>query len=136
MQHFFEFALNHLVLAGIFAALLVAYIVVETLRGGRNVSPQQLSLMVNKEKALVIDLRDPNEFKQGHITGSQNIPYSKIADKGHNLPSDRPVILVCNLGQVAGAAARQLKSQGMAQVYKLDGGISNWKGLSLPLVKK
>lgn len=136
MQRFIEFLTQHYVLASTLASLLIAFIIVESRRGGRNISPQQLTALVNKQKALVIDLRDPNEFKQGHITGSQNVPYSKIADKSQTFPADRPLILVCHLGQVAGAAARELKSRGLQEVYKLEGGISNWKGLSLPLVKK
>ena len=136
MQRFIEFIINHYVLASTLAGLLLAYIIVEMQRGGRTISPQQLTSMVNKQKALVIDLRDPNEFKQGHITGSQNVPYSKISDKNQTFPADRPLILVCQLGQVAGSAARQLKSQGLQEVYKLEGGISNWKGASMPLVKK
>ncbi|PTQ89329.1 rhodanese-like domain-containing protein [Agitococcus lubricus] len=136
MERFVEFFVNHYILASAFFGLITAYFIVEIQRGGRKVSAQLLTQMVNKQKALVIDLRDPNEFKQGHITGSQNIPYAKISDKNQTFPKDRPIIFVCQLGQVAGAAAKQLKSQGVMDVYKLEGGITNWKALSLPLVKK
>ena len=137
MEHFVQFLMNHYLLSSIFFGLLIAFFIVEAKRGGQNVSPQGLSQMINKQNALVIDLRDPTEFKKGHITGSQNIPYAKLNDKNNHFPQDRPIVFVCNLGQVAGAAAKQLKTeQGLVNVFKLDGGISNWKALSLPLVKK
>lgn len=136
MSRSFEFVLNNAVLAGAFVSLLVAYIVVEVLRGGRSVSPQGLTAMVNANEAVIVDIRDAAEFRQGHITGSRNIPYARLVEQSGELPSDKAVILVCNLGQVAGSAARQLKAKGLQNVFKLEGGIANWKSLSLPLVKR
>lgn len=136
MERFVEFLLHHYWLSGAFAGLLTAYFIVEMARAGRSISPQGLSSLVNGEKAVVVDVRDPAEFRQGHITGSRNIPYSKLLEHVAELPKDRPVIVVCNLGQVAGAATRQLKEKGLQQVFRLEGGIANWKSLSLPLVKK
>ena len=101
MERFIEFMTHHYILVSAFLGLLIAYVLVEMQRGGRSVSPQTLTSMVNKQKALVIDLRDPNEFKQGHITGSRNIPYARLTEKLQELPKDCPIILVCQLGQVA-----------------------------------
>ena len=136
MSRFFEFLLHNAVLAGAFISLFIAYVVVEVMRGGRSVSPQGLSLMVNNHQAVVVDVRDPAEFRQGHITGSRNIPYARLMEQMGELPVDKALIIVCNLGQVAGSAARQLKAKGLNNVYKLEGGLSNWKSLSLPLVKR
>jgi rhodanese-related sulfurtransferase len=137
MQRFLEFVVSHYVLASAFVGLIIAFIIVEIKRGGGTVSPQMLSEMINKQKALVIDLRDPNEFKKGHITGSENIPYAKLGDKSNHFPKDRPIVFVCNLGQVAGTAAKTLKNEhGINDVFKLEGGIANWKALSLPLIKR
>ena len=136
MERFVEFVTHHYILASALVSLVIAYFLVEMQRGGRGLTPQALTLLVNKSKALVIDLRDPNEFKQGHITGSQNIPYNRLPEKSKDFAKDRPIIFVCQLGQVAGSAARQLKTDGHQQVFQLDGGIANWKAASLPLVKK
>lgn len=138
MDRFLEFLLSHYLLAGTFIALLIAYVINEVARGGKSVSPQGLSTLINKENARVIDVRDPAEFRSGHITGSENIPVARIAEQLAQLKSDtsRPIVVVCSLGQSAGAVTQQLKTAGLTQVYKLDGGISNWKGQSLPLVKK
>lgn len=138
MDRFLEFAVNHYLLVGTFVALLIAWIVTEMARGGQSVSPQGLSALVNQQNARVIDIRDPAEFKTGHITGSDNIPYSRISERLEELKKepDRPIVIICNIGQTAGAAGSQLKAAGLSQVYKLEGGISNWKSQSLPLVKK
>lgn len=137
MDQFFQFLANNYVLSTTFVGLLIAFFIVEAKRGGQNISPQGLSQMINKQNALVIDVRDPTEFKKGHITGSQNIPYAKLTDKNNHFPTDRPIVFVCNLGQVAGAAAKQIKVEHqLMNVFKLEGGIANWKALSLPLVKK
>jgi rhodanese-related sulfurtransferase len=138
MDRFIEFLLHHYILAGTFLALLAAYVVNEIARGGKSVSPQGLSMLINKENARVIDVREAAEFRAGHITGSENIPVARIAEHLEQLKTDltRPIVVVCNLGQSAGAVTQQLKGAGLTQVYKLDGGINNWKSQSLPLVKK
>jgi rhodanese-related sulfurtransferase len=76
--------------------------------------------------------------KPGHISGSENIPYSRISERLEELKKDltRPIVVICNIGQTAGAVGGQLKVAGLTQVYRLEGGISNWKSQSLPLVKK
>ena len=78
MDRVIEFAMNHPFLVGGFLGLLSAFIFLETRRGGKSVSSQQLTNLVNKEEALVLDVRDAKEFKEGHITGSKN-----IQRKGH-----------------------------------------------------
>ncbi len=138
MDRFFEFLLNHYLLSGAFVVVAIAFLINEFARGGKSVSPQGLSQLVNRQNARVIDVRDPADFKTGHITGSENIPVSRIDE---NLPAlkkdlERPIVIVCNLGQTAGSIGQKLKAAGLTQVYKLEGGISNWKGQSLPLVKK
>lgn len=136
MDRVIEFVGNHPYLVSAFVALLIAFIITEMQRGGRSISPQQLSQMVNQQQARVIDLRNTPEFREGRITGSENVPYSQIADKAAELAkSGKPIILVCALGQVAGAAAKPLKQAGINEVYRLAGGISGWRQQGLPLVR-
>lgn len=138
MEQFFEFLLNHYILTGTLVALFVAFLVNESARGGKSVTPQGLTTLVNQQQARVIDIRDAAEFRAGHIAGSENIPYSRLSEHLAQLKStpEHPIVIVCNMGQVAGAASQQLKAAGLTQVYKLEGGISNWKSQSLPLVRK
>lgn len=136
MDRVIEFTLNHPMLVGSFVALLTAFIVLETRRGGKSVSPQQLTNLVNRENALVLDVREAKEFREGHITGSKNIPFAQLQNKLGELEKhkDTPVILVCKMGQHAGAAGRILSTAGFKDVRRLSGGVSGWKADGLPLV--
>jgi rhodanese-related sulfurtransferase len=83
---------------------------------------------------VVIDLRDAKEFREGHIVDALNIPFAKITDKMGELDKSRPVVLVDKIGQHSAAIGRQLKQAGF-QVNRLQGGMSEWTGSSLPVVK-
>lgn len=136
-QQLIPFIMHHGLLVGVFVVLLLLFLWGEVQRSGKAVSPQGLTALVNSADALVLDVRDASEFKLGHITGSLNIPYAKLAERMDELKKtpERPIVVVCKMGQVAGAATLQLKVAGLSRVFKLDGGISNWKASSLPLVK-
>lgn len=135
MDRVIEFATNHLYLVSAFVGLLALFVFTELQRGGRRISPQQLSRLVN-DGALVIDLRNPPEFREGHITSSRNIPYSQVSGEADSLTkTGKPLIFVCALGQVASMAARTAKQAGATEVYHLGGGISSWRQLGLPLVR-
>ena len=133
MERWLEFMGNHPFLFGALGVLLVLFFVLEGQRNGRKISPQSLGILVKAKNAQLIDLRDAKDFRDGHISGSRNIPYSQINGLAEELKaSDRPLVFVCNLGQVAGTA---LQKAAHADSYRLDGGISNWKAQGLPLVK-
>ena len=86
MSQLFEFVGNHPILVGIFAVLLTLFIRNETQRGGRGVSPQELVNLVNKEGAVVLDVRDSKEFAAGHIVDAVNVPHTSLESR---LPSSR-----------------------------------------------
>ena len=133
MERWFEFMGNHPFLFGILAVLIVLFFVFEGQRNGRKISAQSLGILVKAKNAMLIDLRDAKDFREGHISGSRNIPYSQIASHIEELKSaERPLVFICNMGQVAGSALQQV---GHTDSYRLDGGISNWKAQGLPLVK-
>lgn len=136
MDRVIEFIGHHPLLVSAFVALLVAFLVTELQRGGRSISPQELTRLVNAGGARVIDLRNSPEYREGHITGSESLPFSQVAERAAELAkAGKPLVLVCGLGQVAGNAARTLKQAGAAEVYQLDGGISGWRQQGLPLVR-
>lgn len=118
--------------------LLTALLALENRRSGKSVTSQQLTNLVNAAGAVVVDVRDAKEFRDGHITDSRNIPYSQLQDKISELSTfiDKPVILVCKMGQHAGAAGRLLTKAGFTDVRRLSGGIATWTADRLPLVKK
>ena len=137
MQHLFEFIGNHPILVGTFALLLVLFIRNETRRGGQNVSPQQLVNLVNRDGAIVVDVRDPKEFAAGHIVSAVNIPQAALAGRLNELAKykDKPVAIVCKMGQHSGAAGTLLRRAGFQQVMRLSGGMMEWRNQNLPVVK-
>ena len=78
MDRLFEFISNHPVLVGTFLLLLALFIRNEMRRGGKTVTPQQLVDRVNRESAIVVDVRDRKEFEAGHIVNAINIPYASL----------------------------------------------------------
>ena len=137
MDHLLQFVLNHPELVIPFLVLLTLLVMLESRRGGKTVSSQQLTNLVNKEEAVVVDVRDSKEFREGHITESRNIPFSSLKENLTQLDKykEKPVILVCKMGQHAGAAGKILSTSGFKDVRRLSGGITTWKSDGLPLVK-
>ena len=125
-----------LALAGITIALVGNELA--TLLGGvRRIGPAQLTGLINRDNALVVDLRSPGEFEKGHIAGSKNVQPSQVDPEHKQLAAAKalPVVLVCRVGQTASGAAKRLRKAGFAQVSVLEGGIQAWQGADLPLVK-
>lgn len=137
MDKLFTFITNHPFLVGTFALLLALFIRNETQRGGRSVSAQQLVDLVNREDAVVLDLRDRKEFDAGHIVDSVNIPYASLESRLNDLEKyrERPLVIACKMGQHAGAAGTMLRKKGFANVSRLTGGIAEWRNQNLPVVK-
>ena len=137
MQQVLEFIGNHPILVGLFFALLVALIITERRKGGESVTAQVLVRLVNKDDAIVIDLRDKNEFAAGHIAGAVNLPYASYANRSEelNVYKNRPVVLVCKIGQHSSAIGSKLLAAGFADVKRLVGGMTEWQGANLPVVK-
>ncbi len=137
IDQIFEFASNHFILVSLFLVLLVAFIINEGKQGGAAISPSNLVTLVNREGAVIVDVRDGKEFGNGHIAGAVNIPVSSIDSRIVELESykEKPVVLVCKIGQHASAAGRKLKAQGFENVRRLSGGMAEWTASNLPVVK-
>lgn len=134
---FLEFLAQEWMLAGAWLVMVFLLFYHEARKAGKSVSTQQLSDLVNREGGVVLDIRDSSDFRKGHITGSLHIPFKDLASRSSELNAykEKPVVVVCKMGQTAGAATKQLKTQGFTQVYKLNGGLSEWTASNLPLVK-
>ncbi len=90
-------------------------------------------LMESRKDLLLIDVRSPQEFSQGFIAGSQNIPFIDIMEGRYNLPKDKSVLLICSIGGRSFAAVQLLQEKGYTEVYNLDGGLQAWRRAALPL---
>jgi rhodanese-related sulfurtransferase len=126
----------HLVAA--FGLLLVALLLLfwrERASGAFRIDPSTATRLINKEQALVLDLRDNNAFGQGHIVGAKNIPNTRLAQDVQELAKfkEKPIILVCDMGRLSPASGTLLRKQGFTKVYMLTGGIQAWRSAGLPL---
>lgn len=132
-----EFSINHWEMIAVFVAIAATLIFVETRGGARSLSNTAVTNLINDKDAVVVDIRPANEFRTGHITGSINIPSATLKDSTATLEKHKsvPIILVCKTGMTAGTSAKELIKSGF-DVYKLQGGITEWQNASLPLVKK
>lgn len=137
MALFLEFFAQQWVLFAALLAVVVMLVMHETRKSGPSLTPQQAINLVNAEDGIFVDLRDAAEYKAGHIVDALHIPATKLAARMDELNKfkQRPVILVCKMGQSSGAAGKQLKTAGFEKVYKMGGGMMEWGNLQLPTVK-
>ena len=137
IEQIFDFVTNHYVLVSFFVFLLVAFVINEGKQGGAAITPTNLVNLVNREGAMLLDIRDSKDYSSGHIAGAVSMPVSSIDARIGELEShkDKPVVLVCKMGQHASATGRKFKALGFENVRRLSGGMSEWTASSLPVVK-
>ena len=137
MEQLFEFIGNNYILTGIFVVLMGLFARNELQRGGRAVTAQQLVDLINREGAVVLDVRDKNEFGEGHIVDALNIPHTAIASRIGELDRHKvkPVVVACKMGQHSGAVGTVLRKAGFENVARLRGGITEWRSQNLPVIK-
>jgi len=107
-------------------------------RGFKEVSPGDAVQLINKQEALVLDVRETNELGQGKIIGAKHIEYSVLKDRVSEIESrrDKPIIVFCKTGLRAPLACKLLLKNQFKQVFNLKGGITGWLTAELPVVKK
>jgi len=137
VEQLFEYIGNHPILVGAFVLVFALFVRNEVVRGGRAVTPQELVNLVNRDGAVVIDVRDTNEFSQGHIVDAVNMPHGALASRLAELEKykGKPVVVACKMGQHAGPVGTTLRKAGFENVSRLKGGISAWLNENLPVVK-
>ncbi len=79
-------------------------------------------------KAQLIDIREPDIYKGGHILGARNIPLSQLRNRIGEIRNDQPVYLYDQNGSQSGRAGMLLKKQGITNLYQLKGGFKDWTG--------
>ncbi|OBT16419.1 rhodanese-like domain-containing protein [Vibrio sp. UCD-FRSSP16_10] len=141
MQEIFEFVRQNMILCVVWAGIIVALVMnifKSTTAGYKEVDTQALTLLINRENGVVVDIRTKDEFKKGHITDSVHILPSEIKEGTwgslENKKSD-PIIVVCKTGQTAVENANLLAKAGFEQVFILKHGLSSWSDANLPLVR-
>jgi rhodanese-related sulfurtransferase len=127
-----------LILVALVSGAMLLWPYVRRLGGGPSVSAVQATQLINREDALIIDVRDPGEYGTGHIIGAKNVPLSRIQSGGSEIApkrKEKPVIVYCDNGSRSAKAASLLRSQGFSKVVNLSGGLGAWQQAGLPLQK-
>ncbi len=141
MQDIMQFASNHAILGLAWIALLVL-VIVTTVKGlfsnVKVIGRGEATRLINKEDAVVVDVRSRDDYRKGHISGSLNVVAADIK-KGSigelEKHKAQPIIVVCATGNSASESAAQLSAAGFTSVSVLKEGISGWSGENLPLVR-
>lgn len=95
---------------------------------------QTMELIKQKKDLLIIDVRSPQELREGKIEGSTLIPFMDIMKGNFSIPQGRPLLLICAVGGRSYAAMQILAHKGYKEIYNLQGGVAAWKQANLPLV--
>ena len=122
----------------IVSLMLIHSLLGEKLRGYSSVSPAESTQMINHDDALILDVRENNEYSEGHIINSLHIPLSTLKTRTGDLEKhkSKKVIIACRSGHRSSQACANLKKEGFEQVFNLRGGVMAWESANLPLVKK
>ena len=136
-----QFVGNHLALFALFVILLVALIVVQIsmlLRKYKEVTPAGLTMLINRESPLLIDLSAYADFEKAHVPGAKHMAMSQFDPEHKDLTKARelPVVVMDKDGRgAADKAAQRLVKAGFGKVYILGGGVSAWLQAQLPVAK-
>ncbi|WP_087023431.1 rhodanese-like domain-containing protein [Thaumasiovibrio subtropicus] len=140
MQEFMDFISNNtmlsLVWVGLFVAL-IASIVKQKTAAYATVDAQGATMLINREEAVVVDIRSKDEYNKGHIVDAFHVLPSQIRD-GNTASLENhksaPIIVVCKTGQTAQESANLLAKGGFERVYVLKDGLIGWNEAKMPLV--
>lgn len=105
--------------------------------GARQVNPGEATLLINREDALVIDVREADEFASGHLPDARNLPLAKLGERVGEIEKlkGKPVIVCCASGMRSAKACKELATLGFTNVQNLAGGVDAWVGAGYPLKK-
>jgi len=100
-------------------------------------SPTEAVQLINRDDALVIDVREAKDFAEGHIPNARNIPLDKLAEGIKQLDAwkDKSVLVNCRSGGMSVRACNVLAKQGFKKINNLSGGMMAWKTANLPTEK-
>jgi len=116
------------------AVLLAGYAVSShSVSSSENISPVQAAAQFSEKKAVIVDVREDQEWQESHIPGAIHIPLGQLQSRLSELSAykNSPIITQCRSGGRSAKAADQLKTAGFSNVYNMDGGIQAWKKAGL-----
>lgn len=110
--------------------LFIAYWMFRPAKGLKTLGAQDFEREMERgpRESLLIDVREPAEFRGGHLPGARNIPLSQLSRRLEEIPRDRNLLLYCRSGMRSKNAARLLGKNGYRRIAHLRGGIGAWRG--------
>lgn len=134
-----EFAGNHPLLVAAFFAILAMLIggeLRQRLSGIAQVGPVDATRMLNHDNAVIVDMREDKDYREGHIVNAVHAPSGNdAAARKLEKFRERPVIVYCRSGQRSAGYCGRLRKQGFTSVYNLAGGVLAWQKAGLPLTR-
>lgn len=134
-----DFVRNNLLLIAVAVAsgAMLLWPYVRRGAGGPKIGTAEATTLINREDALMVDVRDPGEYGAGHALGAKNVPLARIDDGANDLAKrkERPLVVYCDGGERSAKAVATLRKQGFARVTSLAGGLAAWQGAGLPVEK-
>ena len=131
---------NHLALSALFVIILLALVAMEfgrLLRKYKELTPGGLTLLINRENPLLVDLSARADFEKMHVPGARHVLPSQFDPEHKDLAKakDLPVVVMDKDGRGADKAAQRLVKAGFTKVYTLGGGVLAWQQAQLPMAK-
>ena len=125
-----------LILIALSSGGMLAWPMVRGAKAG-SLTAQGAVQLINRERAVVVDVREPEEFATGHVTGAKNVPLNQLEQKLPTAVKNKslPLLLVCASGSRAQRAVATAKKLGYEQAQAVAGGLKSWKDANLPLEK-
>ncbi len=134
---FFVFISEQWILVSVLLALIYVFMLSEQRKAGKALSTHQVTALINRDEAILLDVRDAKEFQLSHIAGAMNIPAGALDTRLPELEKHRAKIIVVTdkVGQQASVVGRKLRRQGF-QVRRLQGGMGEWLAQRLPVISQ
>ena len=130
---------NNFILTLAFSVTLILFVRSFMTAGGGKyaVSPVRATELINRENAVIVDVRSESDFKKGHIINAIHIPAGQMVNQMNKLNKykSKPIIVSCRSGSTSQLSCNQLRSGGFDQVFNLQGGILAWESANLPVTK-
>jgi rhodanese-related sulfurtransferase len=125
-----------LILAAISSGGLLLWPVLQRGVGGAKVSTTEAVMLINRERAVLIDVSEPAEYAAGHAAGAKSVPLARL-ESSADLPKNKalPLVVLCPTGARASRAVGILRKQGYANCRALAGGLAAWREANLPVEK-
>jgi rhodanese-related sulfurtransferase len=141
MQQLIEFVSNHALLSGAWVAILIMLIygmVTSLTSPVKELTTHDATMLINKQDAVVVDIRQSAEFNKGHILGATLIKQEQLTKADFSKVEknkDKPIIVVCAMGMNSRRVTTQMLKAGFSQVHALKGGMGAWTSAGLPVKK-